>query len=107
MQMEGLDSLYQEIVLTTTRNPRNHRLLEEPDLKAEGFNPFCGDRVVLTAKLNDDGLVSEVGFSGEGVRHQPVVRLYDDGGNQGRHRRECQRNGGGFQRDDAGQGVKP
>ncbi len=64
--MEGLDSLYQEIVLDHYKNPRNHHLLEEPDLKAEGFNPFCGDRVVFTAKLNDDGLVSEVGFAGEG-----------------------------------------
>ena len=64
--MEGLDSLYQEIVLDHYKNPRNHRLLEEHDLKAEGFNPFCGDRVMLTAKLDDAGLVSEVGFSGEG-----------------------------------------
>lgn len=64
--MEGLDSLYQEIVLDHYKNPRNHSLLEEPDLKAEGFNPFCGDRVVLTAKLDDAGLVSDVGFYGEG-----------------------------------------
>ena len=64
--MEGLDSLYQEIVLDHYKNPRNNRLLEEPDLKAEGFNPFCGDRVMLTAKLDDGGLVSDVGFYGEG-----------------------------------------
>ncbi len=66
MQMEGLDSLYQEIVLDHYKSPRNHHLLEEPDLKAEGFNPFCGDRVALTAKLDDEGLVSDVGFNGEG-----------------------------------------
>ena len=64
--MEGLDSLYQEIVLDHYKSPRNNHLLEGPDLKAEGFNPFCGDRVTLTAKLDDDGLVSEVGFIGEG-----------------------------------------
>ena len=66
MPLEGLDALYQEIVLDHYRSPRNHQLLQDPNLKGEGFNPFCGDRVILTAKVSDSGHISEVGFIGEG-----------------------------------------
>ena len=64
--VESLDGLYQDIILDHYRRPRNHALVEAPDLRAEGFNPFCGDRVVLTARVDDTGRIGEVGFSGEG-----------------------------------------
>ena len=48
------------------KNPRHHQLLDGPDLKSEGFNPFCGDRVILTVKLDGSGRISEVGFTGQG-----------------------------------------
>ena len=64
--MEELDDLYQEIILDHYRNPRNRRLLEEPDLEAKGFNPFCGDEVTLTAALDGDGRISAVGLDGQG-----------------------------------------
>lgn len=66
MASESLDSLYQEIVLDHYKKPRNYRLLENADIHSEGFNPFCGDRVVLTATLDEQGIISEVGFNGEG-----------------------------------------
>ena len=65
-QMEGLEDLYQEIILDHHRNPRNHRLLEQPDLEAKGFNPFCGDQVTLTAMLDSHGQISAIGLSGQG-----------------------------------------
>ena len=64
--MEGLEDLYQEIILDHHRNPRNRHLLEQPDLEARGFNPFCGDQVTLTAKLDGDGHISAVGLEGQG-----------------------------------------
>jgi nitrogen fixation NifU-like protein len=66
MRSDALDELYQDIILDHFRRPRHHDLLEAPDLRAEGFNPFCGDRVVLTADLDETGRISGVGFSGEG-----------------------------------------
>lgn len=60
-----LEGLYQEILLDHYRNPRNYRLVQDPDLRAEGFNPFCGDRVVLTAQI-DSGCIGSVGFTGQG-----------------------------------------
>jgi nitrogen fixation NifU-like protein len=61
-----LDELYQEVILDHYKNPRNHQLLPDATLRAEGFNPFCGDQVVLTARLDGAGRVSGVGFTGQG-----------------------------------------
>ncbi len=61
-----LDDLYQDIILDHYRTPRHQGLLDEPDLKGEGFNPFCGDQVVLTLGLDDDGRIADVGFEGQG-----------------------------------------
>ena len=67
MQMpEGLDDLYQDVILDHYRRPRHQGLLPNPDLKSEGFNPFCGDQVILTLGLDDAGHISDVGFQGEG-----------------------------------------
>ena len=62
----GIEDLYQDILLEHYKSPRNHQLLQDPDLSSEGFNPFCGDRVVLTAKMNELGQLSGVGFLGQG-----------------------------------------
>ena len=63
---DEIDDLYQDILLEHYKNPRNHKLLENPDLESEGYNPFCGDRVVLTAELDASGRISNVGFKGQG-----------------------------------------
>jgi len=64
--MEGLEDLYQDIILDHHRNPRNRQVLEQPDLSARGFNPFCGDQVNLTATLTSNGKVEDIGLEGEG-----------------------------------------
>ena len=63
MSLEELDNLYSEIILDHFRNPRNAGTVEPSDLKAEGYNPFCGDRVVLTAALDFDRRIGAVGCS--------------------------------------------
>ena len=63
---ESLDDLYQDIILDHYRRPRHHGLLQDPDLKGEGFNPFCGDQVILTLGLDDAGHIDDVGFEGQG-----------------------------------------
>ncbi len=66
MQLPDLDDLYAEIILDHYRHPRNNGLLGEADLRAEGFNPFCGDRVVLTLGLDAEERIAHTGFEGEG-----------------------------------------
>lgn len=63
---DGLDDLYQAVILDHYRRPRNRGLLPDPDLRSEGFNPFCGDQVILTLTLDGAGRIGEVGFEGEG-----------------------------------------
>jgi len=63
---EGLDDLYQEIILDHYRRPRHKGPLDHADLHAEGFNPFCGDQVILAMQLDDGGHISDVGFEGQG-----------------------------------------
>ncbi|MGH9077709.1 MAG: Fe-S cluster assembly sulfur transfer protein SufU [Acidimicrobiales bacterium] len=46
--MNGLEDLYREIILDHYRSPRNRGDLPVPPAhRAEGFNPLCGDEIVL------------------------------------------------------------
>ena len=54
--MPGLEDLYREIILDHYRTPRNRGELETPPaVRAEGFNPLCGDEIVVYIDVNDDG----------------------------------------------------
>ena len=64
--MPGLEDLYREIILDHYRSPRNRGELPAPPAhKAEGFNPLCGDEVIVFLEI-DDGVVSDVKIGGQG-----------------------------------------
>ena len=64
--MPGLEDLYREIILDHYRNPRNRGELEVPPAhRVEGFNPLCGDEVVVFVTV-DDGVVTDIRISGQG-----------------------------------------
>ena len=63
--MNDLADLYQDLIIEHYRRPRNHRLLEDANRSAEGFNPLCGDHVTLYLKVKD-GIVEDVSFVGTG-----------------------------------------
>ena len=64
--MSGLQDLYREIILDHYRAPRNRGELPVPPAhKVEGFNPLCGDEVVLYLEV-DDGVVTDVRTGGQG-----------------------------------------
>ena len=64
--MPGLEDLYREIILDHYRNPRNRgELPSPPALRAEGFNPLCGDEVVVSLELEGD-VISDLKVSGQG-----------------------------------------
>ncbi len=64
--MAGLDDLYKEIIMDHYRNPRNRGELEPPACKAEGFNPMCGDEIVLYVDISDDGIITDIATAGQG-----------------------------------------
>lgn len=62
-----LEDLYREIILDHYRNPRNRGTLEAPPAsRAEGFNPLCGDEVVVYLTLDDDGKITDIAIDGQG-----------------------------------------
>ncbi len=64
--MSGLEDLYREIILDHYRSPRNRGELPCPPAhRGEGFNPLCGDDVVLYL-LAEDGAISDVKIGGNG-----------------------------------------
>src|SRR5690348_280401 len=64
--MAGLEDLYREIILDHYRNPRNRGQLPVPPAhKVEGFNPLCGDEIVLYLDI-EDGKVADLRIDGQG-----------------------------------------
>ena len=65
--MPDLEDLYREIILDHYRNPRNRGELPSPPAhRAEGFNPLCGDEIVLFVDVDDAGIVTDVKIGGQG-----------------------------------------
>jgi nitrogen fixation NifU-like protein len=64
--MPGLEDLYREIILDHYRNPRNRGELESPPAhRAEGFNPLCGDEIIVTL-LTEGDTVADIRIGGQG-----------------------------------------
>jgi nitrogen fixation NifU-like protein len=64
--MTGLEDLYREIILDHYRSPRNRGELPVPPAhRVEGFNPLCGDEVVVYVEV-DDGTLTDIRISGQG-----------------------------------------
>jgi nitrogen fixation NifU-like protein len=57
--------MYAEVILDHYKNPRNWQVLDPCDIDHEENNPLCGDRLRLTLRVTD-GVITEVGWSGEG-----------------------------------------
>jgi nitrogen fixation NifU-like protein len=65
--MPDLEDLYREIILDHYRSPRNRGELEVPPAhRVEGFNPLCGDEIVLYVEVGDDGTISDLKIGGQG-----------------------------------------
>ena len=64
--MPGLEDLYREIILDHYRSPRNRgELPSPPATRVEGFNPLCGDEIVLFLEVRD-GAVTDLKIAGQG-----------------------------------------
>jgi nitrogen fixation NifU-like protein len=63
--MSELKALYQNVILDHNKNPRNFRIPEKSNLQAEGYNPVCGDQLVVYVDLEND-VIKDIGFQGSG-----------------------------------------
>ncbi|MHB1209281.1 MAG: Fe-S cluster assembly sulfur transfer protein SufU [Acidimicrobiales bacterium] len=64
--MSSLEDLYREVILDHYRSPRNRgELASPPALRIEGFNPLCGDEIVVYLDVRD-GVLVDIKLTGHG-----------------------------------------
>jgi nitrogen fixation NifU-like protein len=61
-----LKELYQEIILDHGNTPRNFGKCEQFNKSADGHNPLCGDKVHLTLLVDEQNIIKDIKFTGEG-----------------------------------------
>ena len=66
MTQDSRNELYQEVNLEHNRKPRNFKKLENATHTAEGYNPLCGDHLVIYLHVNKDQIIDDVSFLGDG-----------------------------------------
>ena len=63
---DELRELYQEVILDHGKNPRNFRAVENANRSAHGNNPVCGDMLVVYLSVDEDDIIRDVAFQGQG-----------------------------------------
>ena len=64
--MNELEDLYREVILDHYRSPRNRGELPIPPAhRVEGYNPLCGDEVILYLEVSD-GELKDIRIGGQG-----------------------------------------
>lgn len=61
-----MDDFYRENILDHYRNPRNKGRLENPTHMHEEHNPLCGDVIRIDLHVNEQDVIDEVRFDGQG-----------------------------------------
>ena len=64
-QEAEIDELYREVILDHYRHPRNRASIESPTVSRQGYNPLCGDEIVVDLLVNG-GVVEDVAVRGGG-----------------------------------------
>lgn len=58
--------MYQENIIDHGQHPRNWGRLDPHDRHATDDNPLCGDQLEITLRLDENDVVTAVGWQGEG-----------------------------------------
>lgn len=58
--------LYAENILDHYKNPHNKGKLENASASFADSNPLCGDKIEIGIRVNENGVIEDVGFTGEG-----------------------------------------
>ena len=58
--------MYAENILDHFNSPRNKGEIKNSDIKHKEFNPFCGDQIEITSKINNKKEITDIKFQGKG-----------------------------------------
>jgi nitrogen fixation NifU-like protein len=61
-----MDDLYRENILQHYKSPHHWGEMDAPDLEADDLNPLCGDELKVQLRVDGDGKIEDVRFSGHG-----------------------------------------
>lgn len=61
-----MDDMYRELILDHAKHQRNRGILDPADVDHEEHNPLCGDRLRLTMRVDENNVIHEIGWDGEG-----------------------------------------
>lgn len=61
-----MDDFYRELIIERFKRPQYRGTLDPNDFSYEDDNPACGDHIQIDVRLDENGIVTEALFSGEG-----------------------------------------
>jgi len=64
--MFSLGDLYKQVIIDHTKSPRNFGKLDPCSHDAEGYNPLCGDQLHVYLQINEDNIIEDIKFEGQG-----------------------------------------
>jgi nitrogen fixation protein NifU and related proteins len=75
----SFDSMYMENILDHYKNPQNKGTIKNADIKNEEKNPSCGDKIEVTANINENKEITEIKFDGHGCAiSQAAISMLTD-----------------------------
>lgn len=61
-----MDDLYREIIIDRYKNPIYRGSVNPHDIAFEDDNPLCGDHIRIEVRTNENGIVEQAAFDGQG-----------------------------------------
>ena len=61
-----MEDFYRELIIERYKTPHFRGVLDPHDISYEDDNPTCGDHIQIDIRLDENGIVTEALFSGEG-----------------------------------------
>lgn len=66
MSYDSRRELYQQVILEHNKKPRNFKKLDHATHSAEGYNPLCGDHLHIYMQINNNHVIEDISFEGDG-----------------------------------------
>lgn len=66
MTYDSRSELYQQVILEHNKKPRNFGKLADSTHTAEGYNPLCGDHLMVYLHVDKNKTIDNVTFEGDG-----------------------------------------